>query len=373
MGNFIKKALNSLVANVVAFMFSIATIVFLLVADVVALVVYPFWAWKNPEKAAQSVSLAETLNWHLLEDVVNPRKSWEVDCKLLAFFQFIMRPIDAFVIGFWNKLFWNYAPMKKRKYFIELYSNQTLQSYPFKVQEDYFYHSDFERQVYLVKYHKLSAEVLDRLFDYNIDVFAKAGQISDQQFEKIIKRDDIKVYVENNKLSLLKQKKLIFYAVSDEKIAAILKQYILQNGLHPKAVEYLFTDCTKAPFFKDIPKLLKCRQDLVIIQKTNERGLRPETKQMFVEYLKERKMLDFVAQVEMSAWQYRIFHELGLKLQPNAIYAKLASVNKNQDAENFVALMMAYGEADIDELAKMQIAGDAKLSTMWVIHLAQVL
>ena len=61
MGNFIKKALNSLVANVVAFMFSIATIVFLLVADVVALFVYPIWAWKNPEKAAQSVSLAETL------------------------------------------------------------------------------------------------------------------------------------------------------------------------------------------------------------------------------------------------------------------------------------------------------------------------
>ena len=215
--------------------------------------------------------------------------------------------------------------------------------------------------------------MLDRLFDYNIDVFAKAGQISDQQFEKIIKRDDIKVYVENNKLSLLKQKKLIFYAVSDEKIASILKQYILQNGLHPKAVEYLFTDCTKAPFFKDIPKLLKCRQDLVIIQKTNERGLRIETEQMFEEYLKERKMLAFVAQVEMSAWQYRIFHELGLKLQPNAIYAKLASVNKNQDAENFVALMMAYEEADIDELAKMQIAGDAKLSTMWVTHLAQVL
>ena len=145
MGTFIFNALKNLFKSIVIIIVSILTLVFMFVADILALVVYPIFAWRNPCKASEASFLTDVLNWQILDDITNPRQQ-VVHNKLEAFFQCLMRPLDAVVISLWNAWFLHCSPMKKRKFFIDRLGNK-LQSLPDKVQEKYFNAVDYDRKV----------------------------------------------------------------------------------------------------------------------------------------------------------------------------------------------------------------------------------
>ena len=104
MGTFIFNAREILFKSIVIVIVSIMTLVFLFFADVVALVVYPVWAWRKPREASAVSFLTDVLNWQFLDDIINPRRQ-VVDNKLVAFFQCLMRPMDAFAVRLWNAWF----------------------------------------------------------------------------------------------------------------------------------------------------------------------------------------------------------------------------------------------------------------------------
>ena len=159
-----------------------------------------------------------------------------------------------------------------------------------------------------------------------------------------------------------------------------MRSYIMRKGLHPSVISY-FYEISKPIKRQDaeieaIPKSLDCRQDLITVLQTKPENYGDpivsfQRLERFRAYLKDRKTLGYDAQVAMSAEQYQIFHKYGLVLLPNAIYEKLARVNKNCDAANFVKLMMHYGEVCDNNIALQQIAGDEKLTALWLDHLAE--
>lgn len=379
MGTFIFNALKNLFKSIVIVIVSILTLVFLFVADVVALVIYPFWAWKNPDKASETSFLSDVLNWQFLDDTINPRRQ-VVHNKLVAFFQYLMRPLDAVVVRIWNARFLHHSPMIKRKFFIDQLGDQ-LQSLPDEVQEDYFRAVDFDRKVYLIQHNMLSPSALELLYNKmfvikdGVRAFIYAGKISDRDFQSSLTLESIKIFSEKFDLSLNKQCHLIRDAfIPDSAYIPVLKAYIMRKGLHPSAVKLfyeLYADRKDNKAVATIPVALECRQDLVTVQQTENARNQPGTAETFAEYLKLRGKLGFEAQIAMSAWQYEVFHKVGLKLTPNAMYEKLARVNKNNDSQSFVRLMMEYGEVDGDEIAMHQIASDEKLSEMWLNHLAE--
>lgn len=378
MGTLI-NALKNLFKSIVIVVVSILTLVFLFVADMVALVIYPIWAWRNPDKASEVSFLSDVLNWQILDDLVNPHRQ-VVHNKLVAFFQCLMRPMDAFAISLWNAWFLHHSPMKKRKFFIDMLGNQ-LQSLPDKVQEKYFNAVDFDRKVYLLQHNMLSSSAIDLINNKKFGIkdgvraFIYAGKISDVDFQNLTLWN-IKIFSEKFDLSLNKQCHLIreAFRFPDSVYIPVLKAYIMRKGLHPSAVKLFYEKYANRKNDKaiaTIPVALECRQDLVTVQQTENDRNQSGTAETFAEYLKSRGKLGFEAQVSMSAWQYEVFHKTGLKLAPNAVLEKLARVNKNNDSQNFVRLMMKYGEVDGNEIALHQISGDEKLSEMWLKHLAE--
>ena len=385
MGTFIFNALKNLFKSIVIIVVSILTLGFMFVADILALVIYPIFAWRNPDKASAVSFLTDVLNWDILDDIINPRRK-VVDNKLITFFQCLMRPMDAFVISLWNAWFLHYSPMKKRKFFIDMLCNH-LQSLPDKVQMEYFKAVDFDRKVYLIQHNMLSPSVVELLSQKefaekqsnfcnkseNLKAFIYAGKVDDGDFENLT-TDETKIFSEKFDLSLNKQYCLIRKAFKFLNYIDVLKAYIMRKGLHPSAVKLFYEKYDSRKNDKSIatiPVALECRQDLVTVQQTENACNQQGTAETFAEYLKLRGKLGFEAQVSMSAWQYEVFHKVGLKLTQNAVYEKLARVNKNNDSQNFVRLMMKYGEVDGDEIAMHQIAGDEKLSAMWLKHLSQ--
>lgn len=380
------NALESLFKFFVIVIISVLTMAFLVVADIVALVVYPIWAWKNPFEASNADFLSEVLGWSVLYDIVNPRKHYPCN-KFMEFFRYFMRPLDAVVIRLWNAWFLAHSPMKKRRYFIDRLGNQ-LQKLPEKVQEKYFYEVDFDRKVYLLQRNMLSPSVIELLNKKefvrkegnlcyaggNINAFIHAGKITDADFQNLL-LEDVKTFSEKFDLSLNKQCHLIRQAFKLSDYVAVLRAYIMRKGLHPSAVK-LFYDLYGGKKHEDkaitsIPVALQCRQDLVTVQQTIANCHHSTDCGVFSKYLKQRGKLGYEAQLAMLPWQYELFHKAGLKLTPNAVYEKLAKVNKNNDTIRFVELMMKYGEIDGNDIAMHQIAGDEKLSAMWLEHLSK--
>ncbi len=379
MGTFIFNALKNLFKSIVIVVVSIMTLVFMFVADMVALVIYPVWAWRKPCEASEASFLTDVLNWQILDDIINPRSHYS-DNRLLGFFRFFMRPLDAFVVRIWNAWFLHHSPMKKRKFFIDRLGNK-MQSLPDKVQEKYFNAVDFDRKVYLIQHNMFSTSALELLYNKKFDLkdgvkaFIYAGKLSDRDFQELT-LGNIKIFSEKFDLSLNKQCHLIREAcrLSDSDYVGVLKAYIMRKGLHPSAVKLFYEKYANRKNDKaiaTIPVALECRQDLVTVQQTENARNQQETAETFAEYLKSRGKLGFEAQVSMSAWQYEVFHKVGLKLAPNAVYEKLARVNKNNDSQNFVRLMMKYGEVDGNEIALHQVSGDETLSAMWLKHLSE--
>ena len=378
MGNFVFATIGRSISNFFSWLIkffvitviSVLTICFLLAADVVALVVYPFWAWRHPQEATYEFSLADVLDWDWLVDIVNPRKRPHSN-SIIGFFQYIMLPIDRVVISLWNAWFLHCSPMKKRKLFIDALGGG-LSKLSAKVQRKYFLASDFDREVYLIRSNMLSSKVVDALRSEAPSVFFHAGNILDKDFGEAYFQD-ISYYVENFDLSLAKQLKLISYTfLHPQTYMRVLRAYIMRRGLHPNAVvcllEKLKDDSPEV--LKSLPEILKYRQDLVTVTRLSE-SRESNVAEVFSRYLQERNKLGFEAQVAMNSWQYEIFHKLKYRLQAKAVEAKLAAANKNADAERFVSLMMEYGELDDNYTAMSQIAGDAKLSVMWLNHLAK--
>lgn len=379
MGTFIFNALKNLFKSIVIIVVSILTLVFLFVADVVALVIYPIWAWKNPDKASEVSFLTDVLNWQILDDIINPRSHYSEN-RLLGFFRSFMRPMDAFAVRLWNDCFLHHSPMKKRKFFIDQLGNK-MQSLPDNVQIEYFKAVDFDRKVYLIQHNMFSTSALELLDNKKFGIkdglkaFVYAGKLSDRDFQSP-DLGYLRIYSEKFDLSLNKQCYLIREAcrLSDSDYVAVLRAYIMRKGLHPSAVKLfyeLYADRKDNKSIATIPIALECRQDLITVQQTENARNQQGTAEAFAEYLKSRGKLGFEAQVSMSAWQYEVFHKVGLKLAPNAVYEKLARVNKNNDSQNFVRLMMKYGEVDGNEIAMHQIAGDEKLSAMWLKNLSK--
>ncbi len=355
----------SVVKNVVIFVISIMTILFLFCADVLALVVYPIWAWRKPQRAADSDSLVGIINWRFLTDIVNPRGVGVSNIQV-RIFQAIMRPMDSAVPKLWNAWFLKFAPMSKRKYFIDMLGSG-LQSLSPIVQIEYFEAVEYERKVYLIKNNMLSPEILPVLYKLSAGPFVTAGKISDEQFRDL-SYGYISSYTEKHDLSAVKQMYLVSLCVKTEALISTLSGYILRKGLHPSAVAY-FYECVEKKYgdkrgtteiLQRISEALEARQDFVTVQQTIFELER------FASYLEEHKKLAYYAQLEMCSEQYKVFHRKGLKLQPKAVYSKLARVNKNADAIQFVELMMRYGEFTGDEIAMHQIAGDEKLSQLWL-------
>lgn len=377
MGNFIVNALKSTCMNIVIFIVSILTFVFLILANVVALFVYPIWAWRNPFEASNSHSLTEVIGWSWLVDIVNPEKSGR-SSVVLRFFQCILRPIDAAVVKLWNAWFMSFAPMKKRKHFIDTLGNN-LQSLSLKTQEKYFKAVDFDREVYLIKNNMLSPEILPILFEYREYPFVEAGKLTDLQFRNL-SLSKMETFCSKYDLNLQKQYFLIMYTFNTpEHYGPILRSYIMRKGLHPNAVSYFYEVLNNKENLHAeltaIPKALEYRQDLITVQQTiPENDVESCSSHLrlnkFRSYLDSRNEFGYDAQVAMCSAQYKIFHEQGLKMQPRAIYAKLARINKNNDSAHFVELMMRYNEFDGDEIAMHQIAGDEKLTNLWLQHLA---
>jgi len=357
------------------------TIVLLILADSVALFLYPLWAWRNPDIASASYSLAKILDWKWLIDVVNPEKN-QMDSVLVRFFQCILRQLDAFVPVFWNTLFMNFSPMKKRKYYID-YLDDDIRYLPIKTQKKYYAASDANRRVYLIRSNKLSQEVMEFLYHDNyINDFIEAGKITDAQF-MTLSAAHLQSYCEKNDLSLGKQQILVSRAFSHNLLCCpSLRSYIMRKGLHPSAVKLFYDKLDdyanpNDPELKQISDTLKFRQDLVTVQQTMPENYDTPSNvqaklQKFELYLQERKKLGYSAQVAMCTEQYKVFHKNGFKMRMEAVHAKLALVNKNNEAVRFVELMMQYGELRDDQTAMQQVAGDDKLTALWLNHLAGV-
>lgn len=374
MVKFVVKALKSLGRHIVIFVISILTIAFLIVADIFALFVYPFWAWQNPMKASNSNSLVQIINRKWLISVVNPGDNYSPN-QLVHFFQCIMRPIDAAVIVLLNRCFLHCFPIRKSVYFIDE-SGYRLIDLSKKSQREYFNIVNFDRKVHLIKNNLLAPEILAELYEEHKNCFVSAGKLTDEQFEKL-SYTMIKDFCNKCDLNLPKQTSLIAAAKKDpDNYGPILRAYILRKGLHPSAVAYFhevvdLNDINTHLELQQVPKFLQFRQDLMVVKQTNADNNKSHSNAFsaFSKYLEQRAELSYYAQIEMSSWQYETFHKRGLKLQKEAVYRKLIRAGKGDDEARCAALIMKFGEVEDNPTAMNQIAGDERLSQMWLKHL----
>lgn len=376
MGNFLKSALKSAGVNVITVVFSVIALVFLLVANLIAAVVYPFWACHRPMEAAETNSLSSWLNWEWLDKVVDPTESGISMNATKELCLKVLRPIDRSVVVFWNRILASCAPMSVRKHFIDAMGEQIQNRCSLETQHKYFNVVDKDRKVYLVQHNMLAPELLDELFKEskdNKDVFVEAGKISDEQM-KYLYDSQIAKLAKDSVLSTAKQYTLIDRVFAcPGSMANVLNDYIIRNGLHPGVVRHFYEK------FKNISEprselvavtaYLQFRQDLVMVQKTAGCTSYSAEAAGLKKYLKERQDLGYDAAVELNCWQYELLHSLGMTLHPQVIYAKLARVNKNDDCYNCTALIMAYEK--LDDVAMGMIAGDEKLTAQWLKHLAK--
>lgn len=376
MGKSIKSALKSAGVNVFAVIFSVATLVFLLVANLIAAVMYPFWACCRPFDAANTNSLASWLNWDWLERAVDPTKTGISSSTTTELCRKMLRPIDRSVVVFWNRILASCAPMSVRQYFISAMGEQIQNRCSLRTQRKYFEIVDKDRKVYLVQHNMLAPELLDELFKENNDnksIFVEAGKISDEQM-KYLYDSQIAKLAKDSVLSTAKQYTLIDRVFAcPGSMADVLNDYIIRNGLHPGVVRHFYEK------FKNIstPRLelvsvtayLQFRQDLVMVQKTAGCTSYSAEAVGLKKYFMERQDLGYDAAVELNCWQYELLHSLGMTLHQQVIYAKLARVNKNDDCYNCTALIMAYEK--LDDVAMGMIAGDEKLTAQWLKHLAK--
>lgn len=376
MGNFLKSALKSAGVNVFAVIFSVATLLFLLAANIIAAVVYPFWACHRPMEAAETNSLSSWLNWEWLDKVVDPTESSVSLSTTKELCRKMLRPIDRSVVVFWNRILASCAPMSVRKHFIDAMGNRIQENCSLETQRKYFNVVDKDRKVYLVQHNMLAPELLDELFKEskdNKDVFVEAGKISDEQM-KYLYDSQIAKLAKDSVLSTAKQYTLIDRVFAcPGSMANVLNDYIIRNGLHPGVVRHFYEK------FKNIQNprselvavtaYLQFRQDLVMVQKTAGCTSYSAEAVGLKKYFMERQDLGYDAAVELNCWQYELLHSLGMTLYPQVIYAKLARVNKNDDCYNCTALIMAYEK--LDDVAMGMIAGDEKLTAQWLKHLAK--
>jgi hypothetical protein len=376
MGNFFKSALKSAGQSVAIVIFSLVTLIFLLAANIIAAVIYPFWACHRPWKAAETKSLASWLNWDWLERAVDPTESSISLSTTTELCRKILRPVDRLVVVIWNRIMTNCAPMSMRQHFISAMGEQIQKRCSLKTQRKYFEIVDKDRKVYLVQHNMLSPELLDELFKEskdNKDVFVEAGKISDEQV-KYLYDNQIAKLAKSSVLSTAKQYTLIDRVFAcPTGMAQILNDYIMRNGLHPGVIRHFYEK------FKNISSprselvavtaYLQFREDLVMVQKTAGCTSYSEEATGLKKYFEERQDLGYDAAVELNCWQYELLHSLGMTLHPQVIYAKLARVNKNDDCFNCTALIMAYEK--LDDVAMGMIAGDEKLTAQWLKHLAK--
>lgn len=372
MGNFLKSALKSAGVNVITVVFSVIALVFLLVANLIAAIVYPFWACHRPMEAAETNSLSSWLGWEWLDKVVDPTESSVSLNTTKELCRKMLRPIDRSVVVFWNRILASCAPMSVRQYFISAMGEQIQENCSLETQRKYFNVVDKDRKVYLVQHNMLAPELLDELFkesNDNKDVFVEAGKISDEQM-KYLYDSQIAKLAKDSVLSTAKQYTLIDRVFAcPGSMANVLNDYIIRNGLHPGVVRHFYEK------FKNISEprselvavtaYLQFRQDLVMVQKTAGCAEAVGLKKYFM----ERQDLGYDAAVELNCWQYELLHSLGMTLHPQVIYAKLARVNKNDDCYNCTALIMANEK--LDDVAMGMIAGDEKLTAQWLKHLAK--
>ena len=345
-------------------------------ANIIAAVVYPFWACRRPMEAAETNSLSSWLNWEWLDQAVDPTESHTSMSATKELCRKILRPVDRLVVVIWNRIMTNCAPMSVRKHFIDAMGNRIQENCSLETQRKYFNVVDKDRKVYLVQHNMLAQELLDELFNENNDnkdVFVKAGKISDEQM-KYLYDSQIAKLAKDSVLSTAKQYTLIdrvFACPTD--MAQILNDYIIRNGLHPSVVRHFYEK------FKNISEprselvavtaYLQFRQDLVMVQKTAGCTSYSAEAVGLKKYFKERQDLGYDAAVELNCWQYELLHSLGMTLHPQVIYAKLARGNKNDDCFNCTALVMAYEK--LDDVAMGMIAGDEKLTAQWLKYLAK--
>jgi Ca2+-binding EF-hand superfamily protein len=376
MGNFLKSALKSAGQSVVTVVFSVITLLFLLAANIIAAVVYPFWGCRRPFDAANTNSLACLLGWDWLERAIDPTESRTSPSFTKELCRKILRPVDRSVIVMWNHILTNCAPMSMRQHFISAMGNMISENCSIETQRKYFNVVDKDRKVYLVQRNMLTPELLDELFKENNDnksIFVEAGKISDEQMRYLYDSQIAKL-AKDSVLSTAKQYTLIdrvFACPTD--MAQILNDYIMKNGLHPGVIRHFYEK------FKNISSprselvavtaYLQFRQDLVMVQKTAGCTSYSAEAVGLKKYFMERQDLGYDAAVELNCWQYELLHSLGMTLHPQVIYAKLARVNKNDDCFNCTALVMAYEK--LDDVAMGMIAGDEKLTAQWLKHLAK--
>lgn len=375
MGKSIKSALKSAGVNVFAVIFSVATLLFLLAANIIAAVVYPFWACHRPMEAAETNSLSSWLNWEWLDKAVDSTESHTSMSATKELCLKVLRPFDRSVVVVWNNILTACAPMSVRKHFISAMGEQIQKRCSTKTQRKYFNVVDKSRKVYLIQHNMLASELLDELFNENNDnkdVFVEAGKISDEQMRYLYDSQTAKLA--NNVLSTKKQHHLLERTFkSPDNMGPVLRNYIMRYGLHPSVVKEFYSKYkdTQNPHSEilAVKAYLQFRQDLVMIRQTA--GCTPYSDEAvgLKKYFMERQDLGYDAAVELNCWQYELLHSLGMTLHPQVIYAKLARVNKNDDCYNCTALIMAYEK--LDDVAMGMIAGDEKLSALWLKHLAK--
>jgi hypothetical protein len=376
MGKNFKSALKSASVNVIAVVFSVMTLIFLLAANIIAVVIYPFWACHRPMEAAETNSLSSWLGWDWLDKVVDPTESSVSLSTTKELCRKILRLVDRLVVVIWNRIMTNCAPMSVRKHFISAMGEQIQKRCSTKTQRKYFNVVGKDRKVYLVQHNMLAPELLDELFKEskdNKDVFVEAGKISDEQM-KYLYDSQIAKLAKDSVLSTAKQYTLIDRVFAcPGSMANVLNDYIIRNGLHPGVIRHFYEK------FKNIQNprselvavtaYLQFRQDLVMVQKTAGCTSYSAEAVGLKKYFMERQDLGYDAAVELNCWQYELLHSLGMTLHPQVIYAKLARVNKNDDCYNSTALIMAYEK--LDDVAMGMIAGDEKLTAQWLKHLAK--
>lgn len=376
MGKSIKSALKSAGVNVFAVIFSVATLLFLLAANIIAAVVYPFWACHRPMEAAETNSLSSWLNWDWLDKAVDPTESGISMNATKELCLKVLRPVDRSVIVMWNYILTNCAPMSMRQHFISAMGNMISENCSIETQRKYFNVVDKDRKVYLVQHNMLTPELLDELFKEskdNKDIFVEAGKISDEQMRYLYDSQIAKL-AKDSVLSTAKQYLLVDRAFScPTDMVDVLNDYIMRNGLHPGVIRHFYEKfkniSNPRPEMASVISYLQFREDLVMVKQTAGCTSYSAEAVGLKKYFESHQGLGYDAAVELNCWQYELLHSLGMTLHPQVIYAKLARVNKNDDCYNCTALIMAYEK--LDDVAMGMIAGDEKLTSQWLKHLAK--
>lgn len=340
-------------------MFLVATVIFLIVADIIGFFTYPIYSWKQPNKASSIDSISKLIGWRWFRQIISFLEDRSVCICIL----------DRLVVCLWYVVFLHWSPMKKRKYFIMAEGCHYIKRLSVEKQVEFFKACDFDKQVWVAHENALSEEAIKSLFYDNIKPFVYAGRVPDDMFSAV-GGENLRYYMENFSLSLIKQRHIITKLFSyPEGYKWVLCQYIKRRGLHPSAVTLFYNkwegENKKNPVFEEVIKAIQERQDFVTVTKYNNSVA-------FAKYIKQREgKLGYDAQVAMRPWQYELFHKLDYKLSPRAIRSKLVNAFKSTDDTVVAQMMMANGEIADCESAMLQVAGDERLSALWLSVLSK--